>query len=201
MKIRKWFLSGLFIAAYSPCSINFSKLNCFTNNKRNSLLWIYKPTHGPVDNQYYVCIHNTLFKLVWKVINEVTELRIDYNFYLFTEMVSATFGLPSKRNRQHTFHAPRCISSPHDSISAQMAYETHATNVSSAASELDLSRKARPRHLRSRLKLPTNVALASSGEAPLLGPWQGTAPGSAAGTNPPSSNHLNSTSSCYGTER
>lgn len=125
--------------------------------------------------------------------------------FLFPEMVSAHLGLPKRQSRPPAFtsytHAPRCISSPHDSLSTTMAYETHATNVSSAASELDLSRKARPRNLRSRLKLPTNVALASSGEAPLLGPWQGTAPGSAAGTNPPSSNHLNSTSSCYGTER
>lgn len=81
-----------------------------------------------------------------------------------------------------------------------IAYINRAANVSSAASELDLSRKARRRDLRGKLKLPSNVGLASSGEAPLLGAWRGT-PGSTAGTNPPSSNHLNSNSSCNGTER
>ncbi|CAG9824996.1 unnamed protein product [Phaedon cochleariae] len=80
-----------------------------------------------------------------------------------------------------------------------IAYINRAANVSSAASELDLSRKARRKDLRNRLKLPTSVQIASSGEAPLLGAWR-TAPGSTAGTNPPSSNHLNSNSSCNGTE-
>ncbi|CAH1104527.1 unnamed protein product [Psylliodes chrysocephalus] len=93
-------------------------------------------------------------------------------------------------------HEVGYYSSSRDSI----AYINRAANVSSAASELDLSRKARRKDLRNRLKLPSSVALASSGEGPLLGAWR-TAPGSTAGTNPPSSNHLNSNSSCNGTER
>lgn len=99
---------------------------------------------------------------------------------------------PNYQQQQHYF------SSSHDSIST--SYVNRAANVSSAASELDLSRKARRKDLRGRLKLPASVALASSGEAPLLSGWR-TTPGSTAGTNPPSSNHLNSTSSCNGTER
>ena len=100
----------------------------------------------------------------------------------------------------------RYLSASHDSLAT--AYGTRAANVSSAASELDLSRKARRKDLRGRLKLPTGVSAlaASSGEAPLLGGSAGggwRTPGSTTGggTNPPSSNHLNSTSSCNGTER
>lgn len=93
-------------------------------------------------------------------------------------------------------HQEGYYSTSRDSI----AYINRAANVSSAASELDLSRKARRRDLRGKLKLPSSVGLASSGEGPLLGAWRGT-PGSTAGTNPPSSNHLNSNSSCNGTER
>ncbi|KAJ3655105.1 hypothetical protein Zmor_014246 [Zophobas morio] len=104
----------------------------------------------------------------------------------------------SKSRQPQSYHQQRYFSSSHDSIST--AYINRAANVSSAASELDLSRKARRKDLRGRLKLPTSVTLASSGEAPLLGAWR-TAPGSTAGTNPPSTNHLNSTSSCNGTER
>lgn len=96
---------------------------------------------------------------------------------------------PRGYNEQHYFS--------HDSISTACAGA--AANVSSAASELDLSRKARRKDLRSKLKLPSSVALASYAEAPLLGRWRTS--GSAAGINPPSSNHLNSTSSCSGTER
>ncbi|XP_057668362.1 cyclic nucleotide-gated channel rod photoreceptor subunit alpha isoform X1 [Diorhabda carinulata] len=96
---------------------------------------------------------------------------------------------------QHQQHEVGYYSSSRDSI----AYINRAANVSSAASELDLSRKARRKDLRNRLKLPSSVALVSSGEGPLLGAWR-TAPGSTAGTNPPSSNHLNSNSSCNGTE-
>lgn len=107
--------------------------------------------------------------------------------------------MSKSRNHQPSYAQTRYFSGSRDSLST--AYVSRAANVSSAASELDLSRKARRRDLRSRLKLPANVALASSGEAPLLGPWRGGAPGSATGTNPPSSNHLNSTSSCNGTER
>lgn len=84
-----------------------------------------------------------------------------------------------------------------DSIS--IACTNAAANVSSAASELDLSRKARRKDLRNRLKLPSHVALANYADAPLLGRWRTS--GSAAGINPPSTNHLNSTSSCSGTER
>ncbi|GLV41568.1 uncharacterized protein CBL_06797 [Carabus blaptoides fortunei] len=113
------------------------------------------------------------------------------------DLVSCRLGM-SKTRHPHTYHQQRYFSSSRDSLAT--AYVNRAATVSSAASELDLSRKARRRDLRGRLKLPTNVALASSGEAPLLGPWRGTAPGSAAGTNPPSSNHLNSSSSCNGTE-
>lgn len=120
--------------------------------------------------------------------------------FFISDLVSCKFGMSKNRlNHQHSYHQQRYFSSSRDSLST--AYVNRAANVSSAASELDLSRKARRRDLRSRLKLPTNVALASSGEAPLLGPWRGTAPGSTAGINPPSSNHLNSTSSCNGTER
>lgn len=104
----------------------------------------------------------------------------------------------SKSRQPQSYHQQRYFSSSHDSIST--SYINRAANVSSAASELDLSRKARRKDLRGRLKLPTSVTLASSGEAPLLGAWR-TAPGSTAGTNPPSTNHLNSTSSCNGTER
>lgn len=104
----------------------------------------------------------------------------------------------SKSRQPPNYQQQHYFSSSHDSIST--AYVNRAANVSSAASELDLSRKARRKDLRGRLKLPASVALASSGEAPLLGGWR-TTPGSTAGTNPPSSNHLNSTSSCNGTER
>ncbi|XP_030747303.1 cyclic nucleotide-gated cation channel alpha-3 [Sitophilus oryzae] len=99
---------------------------------------------------------------------------------------------PSERS---SFQQEGFFSSSRDSLPA--AYVNRAANVSSA-SELDLSRKHRRKDLRGRLKLPTSVTLASSGEAPLLGGWR-TAPGSTAGTNPPSSNHLSS-SSCNGTE-
>ncbi|XP_022918672.1 cyclic nucleotide-gated channel rod photoreceptor subunit alpha isoform X2 [Onthophagus taurus] len=107
------------------------------------------------------------------------------------ELVTCKLGM-SRSRQQHLY------SSSHDSIPTPCV--TRPTNVvSSAASELDLSRKTRRRDLRGRLKLPASVALASSGEAPLLGGWR-TTPGSTSGTNPPSSNHLNSTSSCNGTE-
>ncbi|XP_050302221.1 cyclic nucleotide-gated cation channel alpha-3 isoform X2 [Anthonomus grandis grandis] len=99
---------------------------------------------------------------------------------------------PSERS---SFHQEGFFSSSRDSLPA--AYVNRAANVSSA-SELDLSRKHRRKDLRSRLKLPTSVTLASSGEGPLLGGWR-TGPGSTAGTNPPSTNHLSS-SSCNGTE-
>lgn len=105
-----------------------------------------------------------------------------------------------QQSQQQRYHQQHYFSSSHDSISP--AYINRAANVSSAASELDLSRKTRRKDLRGRLKLPASVALASSGEAPLLGSsWRTTGgPGSTAGINPPSSNHLNSTSSCNGTE-
>ncbi|KAK9869460.1 hypothetical protein WA026_003214 [Henosepilachna vigintioctopunctata] len=121
------------------------------------------------------------------------------------DLVGCKLGMSKSSNRppesyhqsyQHQ-HPRHYFSSSHDSIST--SYINRAANVGSAASELDLSRKARRKDLRNRLKLPASVALASSGEAPLLGAWR-TAPGSTAGTNPPSSNHLNSTSSCNGTE-
>ena len=118
-------------------------------------------------------------------------------FYSFADLVGCKLGM-SKSRQPQSYHQQRYFSSSHDSIST--AYINRAANVSSAASELDLSRKARRKDLRGRLKLPTSVTLASSGEAPLLGAWR-TAPGSTAGTNPPSTNHLNSTSSCNGTER
>ncbi|KAJ3655106.1 hypothetical protein Zmor_014247 [Zophobas morio] len=117
-------------------------------------------------------------------------------FYSFADLVGCKLGM-SKSRQPQSYHQQRYFSSSHDSIST--AYINRAANVSSAASELDLSRKARRKDLRGRLKLPTSVTLASSGEAPLLGAWR-TAPGSTAGTNPPSTNHLNSTSSCNGTE-
>ncbi|XP_015835561.1 cyclic nucleotide-gated channel rod photoreceptor subunit alpha isoform X2 [Tribolium castaneum] len=112
------------------------------------------------------------------------------------DLVGCKLGM-SKSRQPQSYHQQRYFSSSHDSIST--SYINRAANVSSAASELDLSRKARRKDLRGRLKLPTSVTLASSGEAPLLGAWR-TAPGSTAGTNPPSTNHLNSTSSCNGTE-
>ncbi|KAI4466059.1 cyclic nucleotide-gated cation channel subunit a [Holotrichia oblita] len=108
------------------------------------------------------------------------------------DLVTCKLGM-SKPHQQHYFNTS------HESFTT--AYAAHRpANVSSAASELDLSRKVRRKDIRGRLKLPASVALASSGEAPLLGGWR-TTPGSTAGTNPPSSNHLNSTSSCNGTER
>ncbi|XP_065163954.1 cyclic nucleotide-gated channel rod photoreceptor subunit alpha isoform X2 [Atheta coriaria] len=113
------------------------------------------------------------------------------------DLVSCKLGMSKSQHQTPSFNHQRYFSSSHDSLST--AYGTRATNVSSAASELDLSRKTRRKDLRGRLKLPANVALASSGEAPLLGGWR-TTPGSTAGTNPPSYNHLNSTSSCNGTE-
>ncbi|XP_045469967.1 cyclic nucleotide-gated channel rod photoreceptor subunit alpha isoform X1 [Harmonia axyridis] len=113
-------------------------------------------------------------------------------------MSKASNRPPDSYHQSYHHHQPsHYFSSSHDSISAP--YVNRAANVGTAASELDLSRKSRRKDLRNRLKLPTSVALASSGEAPLLGAWR-TAPGSTAGTNPPSSNHLNSTSSCNGTE-
>lgn len=140
--------------------------------------------------------------------------KIYINFLFVPDLVGCKLGM-SKQPRQHqhqqqyqhhqqqsqSYRLPQhqevgYYSTSRDSI----AYINRAANVSSAASELDLSRKARRRDLRGKLKLPSSVALASSGEAPLLGAWRGT-PGSTAGTNPPSSNHLNSNSSCNGTER
>ncbi|KAJ8920562.1 hypothetical protein NQ315_004701, partial [Exocentrus adspersus] len=113
------------------------------------------------------------------------------------DLVGCKLGMSKSRQSQGYHHQQEggYYSSSRDSI----AYINRAANVSSAASELDLSRKARRKDLRGRLKLPTSVTLASSGEAPLLGAWR-TTRGSAAGTNPPSSNHLNSNSSCNGTE-
>lgn len=117
--------------------------------------------------------------------------------FSFSDLVGCKLGMSKARQSQgYQQQEGGYYSSSRDSI----AYINRAANVSSAASELDLSRKARRKDLRGRLKLPTSVALASSGEAPLLGSWR-TAPGSTAGTNPPSSNHLNSNSSCNGTER
>ncbi|KAK9704178.1 Ion transport protein [Popillia japonica] len=107
------------------------------------------------------------------------------------DLVTCKLGM-SKPHQQHYFNTS------HESFTTTYAAHRPA-NVSSAASELDLSRKVRRKDIRGRLKLPASVALASSGEAPLLGGWR-TTPGSTAGTNPPSSNHLNSTSSCNGTE-
>jgi hypothetical protein len=79
----------------------------------------------------------------------------------------------------------RYYSSSRDSLAA--AYVNRAAAVSSTASELDLSRKARRRDLRGRLKLPPTVALASSvcgNEPPLLGPWglRGASGGGPGGT-------------------
>ncbi|XP_031344275.1 cyclic nucleotide-gated channel rod photoreceptor subunit alpha isoform X3 [Photinus pyralis] len=108
------------------------------------------------------------------------------------DLVSCKLGM-SKPQKPRNFNEHYFS---HDSIS--IACANAAANVSSAASELDLSRKARRKDLRSKLKLPSSVALASYAEAPFLGRWRTS--GSAAGINPSSSNHLNSTSSCSGTE-
>ncbi|XP_025834701.1 cyclic nucleotide-gated cation channel alpha-3-like [Agrilus planipennis] len=111
------------------------------------------------------------------------------------DLVSCKLGMSKSRSSSAFHQQRRYFSASHDSISA--TYINRAANISSAASELDLSRKQKRKDIRSRLKLPSSVALASSGEAPLLGSWR--TPGST-GTNPPSSNYLNSTSSCNGTE-
>ncbi|KAJ8982037.1 hypothetical protein NQ317_007747 [Molorchus minor] len=132
------------------------------------------------------------------------ELYFSFDFFIISTSFSTTSAdlvgckLGMSKSRQSQSYQPQeqsYYSSSRDSI----AYINRAANVGSAASELDLSRKARRKDLRGRLKLPTSVTLASSGEAPLLGSWR-TAPGSTAGINPPSSNHLNSNSSCNGTE-
>ncbi|XP_063902741.1 cyclic nucleotide-gated channel rod photoreceptor subunit alpha isoform X2 [Zophobas morio] len=133
--------------------------------------------------------HKTSSESVHRVLKSVSRQSL-------LDLVGCKLGM-SKSRQPQSYHQQRYFSSSHDSIST--AYINRAANVSSAASELDLSRKARRKDLRGRLKLPTSVTLASSGEAPLLGAWR-TAPGSTAGTNPPSTNHLNSTSSCNGTE-
>lgn len=74
----------------------------------------------------------------------------------------------------------RYFSSSRDSL--------HAAYVNRGASELDLSRKPRRKdHLRGRFKLPNAVALTSSREPSHL-------------HGPASTNHLNSTGSCNGTE-
>uniref|UniRef100_A0A6P7F769 Cyclic nucleotide-gated cation channel alpha-3 n=1 Tax=Diabrotica virgifera virgifera TaxID=50390 RepID=A0A6P7F769_DIAVI len=141
--------------------------------------------------------HKTSTESVHRVLKSVSRQSL-------LDLVGCKLGMskqprahqPSPRQiHQYQQHEVGYYSSSRDSI----AYINRAANVSSAASELDLSRKARRKDLRNRLKLPSSVALASSGEGPLLGAWR-TAPGSTAGTNPPSSNHLNSNSSCNGTE-
>lgn len=74
----------------------------------------------------------------------------------------------------------RYFSSSRDSL--------HAAYVNRGASELDLSRKTRRKdHLRGRFKLPNAVPLTSSREPSHL-------------HGPASTNHLNSNSSCNGTE-
>ena len=74
----------------------------------------------------------------------------------------------------------RYFSSSRDSL--------HAAYVNRGASELDLSRKSRRKdHLRGRFKLPNAVALTTSREPSHL-------------HGPASTNHLNSNSSCNGTE-
>ncbi|KAF7287605.1 hypothetical protein GWI33_005957 [Rhynchophorus ferrugineus] len=139
------------------------------------------PSRGP---------HKSSTESVHRVLKSVSRQSL-------LNLVGCKLGMskcgPSERS---SFHQEGFFSSSRDSLPA--AYVNRAANVSSA-SELDLSRKHRRKDLRGRLKLPTSVTLASSGEAPLLGGWR-TAPGSTAGTNPPSSNHLSS-SSCNGTER
>ncbi|XP_046746693.1 cyclic nucleotide-gated cation channel alpha-3 isoform X1 [Diprion similis] len=80
----------------------------------------------------------------------------------------------------------RYFSSSRDSLSA--AYVNRAAVVSSAASELDLSRRTRRRDLRGRLKLPNAITLAPSRDS------------GAHLHNQSSTNHLNTTGSCNGTE-
>lgn len=155
-----------------------------------------------INNNWFLCIqfNNILlnYLFVLRIYLFLSIERIDIAFSFLTDLVSCKLGMSKSRHQQQSYHQQRYFSASHDSISP--AYINRAANVSSAASELDLSRRTRRKDLRGRLKLPASVALASSGEAPLLGSWR-TAPGSTAGTNPPSSNHLNSTSSCNGTER
>ncbi|PSN46975.1 hypothetical protein C0J52_11129 [Blattella germanica] len=96
---------------------------------------------------------------------------------------SSTGGLKSV-SRQSLLDI-RYFSSSRDSLAA--AYVNRAAAVSSTASELDLSRKARRRDLRGRLKLPATVTLASSNcgnEPPLIGHWgqRGTSGGGPGGT-------------------
>ncbi|XP_012279037.1 cyclic nucleotide-gated cation channel alpha-3 [Orussus abietinus] len=82
----------------------------------------------------------------------------------------------------HYYHQQqqRFFSSSRDSL--------HAAYVNRGASELDLSRKSRRKdHLRGRFKLPNAIALASSRDQSHL-------------HTPVSINHLNSNSSCNGTE-
>ncbi|CAH0557075.1 unnamed protein product [Brassicogethes aeneus] len=134
--------------------------------------------------------HKTSTESVHRVLKSVSRQSL-------LDLVGCKFGMSKSRQSHSSYHQEGYFSTSRDSISTSNF--NRAANVSSAASELDLSRKARRKDLRGRLKLPTSVTLASSGEAPLLGAWRNT-PGSTAGTNPPSSNHLNSTSSCNGTE-
>ncbi|KAG5885980.1 hypothetical protein JTB14_008335 [Gonioctena quinquepunctata] len=155
---------------------------------------------SPVQSAAPTAPHRTSTESIHRVLKSVSRQSL-------LDLVGFKLGMSkqSRHNQQHQSHhnyqhqqqqqEVGYYSTSRDSI----AYINRAANVSSAASELDLSRKARRKDLRNRLKLPSNVALASSGEAPLLGAWR-TAPGSTAGTNPPSSNHLNSNSSCNGTE-
>ncbi|XP_049948348.1 cyclic nucleotide-gated cation channel [Schistocerca serialis cubense] len=104
------------------------------------------------------------------------------------DIVSCRFGVGRTARQQHhqevKEHTHRSyFSSSRDSLSA--AYVNRAAAVSTAASELDLSRKARRRELRGRLKLPpATAAFAKSAagcgaDAPsLLGRWGERASGS-----------------------
>ncbi|XP_015608192.2 cyclic nucleotide-gated channel rod photoreceptor subunit alpha [Cephus cinctus] len=85
------------------------------------------------------------------------------------------------QQQQQVYSVPqRYFSSSRDSL--------HAAYVNRGSSELDLSRKSRRRdHLRGKFKLPNAVALATSREPSHL-------------HAPSSINHLNSNSSCNGTE-
>ncbi|XP_068086318.1 cyclic nucleotide-gated cation channel [Anabrus simplex] len=103
------------------------------------------------------------------------------------DIVSCSLGVTRSKRQQHQ----RYFSSSRDSLAA--AYVNRAAAVSSAASELDLSRKARRRDLRGRLKLPTSVTLASAGcgsDPPVQGRWSDrTTWGGPGGTGGATSNH------------
>ncbi|XP_043275927.1 cyclic nucleotide-gated cation channel alpha-3 isoform X2 [Venturia canescens] len=104
------------------------------------------------------------------------------------DLVSSKFGRQTPTHYHYHPHQQQQVYSVSQRYFSSSRDSLHAAYVNRGASELDLSRKTRRKdHLRGRFKLPNAVPLTSSREPSHL-------------HGPASTNHLNSNSSCNGTE-